>query len=210
MAAQVTHLALSEMIFEKYLVKFNKKDFFIGTTFPDIRYLGHIRREKSHFNNISFTDILEQDNSFHAGILYHSFVDDFRENWMVKNNIYKLIPSTHRATQAVKLFEDRYYYRNINDWRQIISYYEDVLEDELGFDMNKEVVFKWHKALGSYFRATPTLDATANLINDIGMPSEIRDEILHLIAQMEDNEQLIDIIKQFHDDYNMLIDKINL
>jgi len=39
MAAPITHIALTEKIFDKFFKDKKRKDFFIGTLFPDIRYL---------------------------------------------------------------------------------------------------------------------------------------------------------------------------
>ena len=206
MAAQITHIALAEKIFDKYFIKFNKRDFYIGTTFPDIRYLGHIQRELSHFKNVSFQDVIKQDNSFKAGVLYHSFIDEFREQWMTDHGIYDLIPRTHRATQAVKFFEDRFFYSDIADWNIIIGFYDEVLEEELDFNMESKVISVWHKALAEYFQSAPSVESMTRIIEAIHIPETERDEIIDLINVIESNQKLVNVIKDFQSSFNLLID----
>lgn len=50
MATPITHIVLTEKVFEKFFKDKTRKDFFIGTSFPDIKYLKVIDRDKSHFN----------------------------------------------------------------------------------------------------------------------------------------------------------------
>ena len=57
MAAPITHIVLTNKIFNKYFSNKEKGDFFIGASFPDIRYLKVIKREKTHFNNITLNEI---------------------------------------------------------------------------------------------------------------------------------------------------------
>lgn len=50
MAAPITHVALTEKIFNNIFHNYDKKEFIIGTSFPDIRYLGTIDREKTRLS----------------------------------------------------------------------------------------------------------------------------------------------------------------
>lgn len=77
MAAPITHLVLAEKIFDEDLSLFDRKEFLLGTLFPDIRYLKTIDHDKTHFNNLKITD-LAGGNSFLAGAKFHSIVDDAR------------------------------------------------------------------------------------------------------------------------------------
>ena len=65
MAAPITHIALTEKIFDKFFKNKTRKDFFIGTSFPDIRYLKVIDRDKTHYDDLSVAD-LGNDASFSA------------------------------------------------------------------------------------------------------------------------------------------------
>jgi hypothetical protein len=54
MAAPITHIALAEKLYGQYFSDKNKQDFFVGTSLADIRYLGTIERDKTHFKNIRY------------------------------------------------------------------------------------------------------------------------------------------------------------
>jgi len=47
MAAYITHIVLTDKIFDKHFSNKNKAEFYIGTSFPDIRYLGVIKKRKN-------------------------------------------------------------------------------------------------------------------------------------------------------------------
>ena len=54
MAAPITHIVLASKVYDQFFSNFSKKDFLIGTSFPDIRYLKVIDRNTTHFNGLSF------------------------------------------------------------------------------------------------------------------------------------------------------------
>lgn len=87
MAAPITHIVLADKVWAQFLSSFNKNDFFIGTSFPDIRYLKVINREKTHFKNQSINDI-KSDDSIIAGIKFHSIPLSMR---LGKNTWYQKI-----------------------------------------------------------------------------------------------------------------------
>ncbi|HPR92239.1 MAG TPA: hypothetical protein PLR64_03240, partial [Candidatus Dojkabacteria bacterium] len=54
MAAPITHIVLSEKVLKKFFPRTEKKKFLIGTSLPDIRYLGVVDRNATHFNKVKF------------------------------------------------------------------------------------------------------------------------------------------------------------
>ena len=117
MAAPITHIVLSGKIFDKYFSNFSKEEFFIGTSFPDIRYLGIIDRHKTHFSNASLQEI-KQKNSFWAGLLFHSFVDAKEIEYMKLNKIYSLMPHLKHVGHSFKFFEDELLYDKLEKLEQ--------------------------------------------------------------------------------------------
>jgi len=75
MPNQITHIVLTSKVFDQTFVKFNKSEFYIGTIFPDIRYLGVIDRAKTHFADVTLDSVLGAKTSFLAGLLFHNLVD---------------------------------------------------------------------------------------------------------------------------------------
>ena len=86
----IEHVYLANKFFEnqKLFSKDEKKSFILGTLFPDIRYLNEISREKTHFKNIEILDVLNSKTPFEAGKKFHSFVDEKRDEFIIKNNIF--------------------------------------------------------------------------------------------------------------------------
>ncbi len=77
MATPITHVVLTDKIYNKFFSDKNKKEFFIGTLLPDIRYLKVIERNKTHFENLAISD-LKDDDSFLSGMKFHSILDKTR------------------------------------------------------------------------------------------------------------------------------------
>ena len=129
MAAPITHIALTEKIFDKFFKDKIRKDFFIGTSFPDIRYLKVIDRDKTHYDGLSVSG-LKNDESFSAGVKFHSILDHVREKYIVENDIYSLCPDSKYITQSLKILEDEIFYRHIKDWTVYIGYLNEILQAE--------------------------------------------------------------------------------
>ena len=106
MSAPITHIVIAKELLDTQPDTFSKRDFFIGTSFPDIRYLKVIERDKTHNPKTTLSEVLNTTNSFRSGLLFHSLVDEVREKSIQDNDIYSLIPKLKYITQALKLVED--------------------------------------------------------------------------------------------------------
>lgn len=100
MAAPITHIILADKIFNRYFADKDKRDFYVGTSFPDIRYMGIIKREKTHFIDLDIKT-LQQLPSFEAGMKFHSLVDIVRENYMRSRGVYSILPESPYITQSL-------------------------------------------------------------------------------------------------------------
>jgi hypothetical protein len=170
MAAPITHVILAEKMFPKYFSHLNRKKFFVGTCFPDIRYLGVIDREKTHFLHPKLNHI-QKENSFMAGVMFHSLVDEAR-NYFIRNypklqQLLKIVlkltaskPNQSNFEIAVvnscsKLLEDERHYDKSNNWQTYIIFLNDVLPEEVSFDIPQKTIKKWHLLLSKYFSQKP-------------------------------------------------------
>ena len=75
-AGPITHAFLAELFFKQF-PKYDseeQKAFRLGTLFPDVRYLGTIPREETHFPEMTLEEVLEETNPFLAGMKFHSYV----------------------------------------------------------------------------------------------------------------------------------------
>jgi len=152
MAAPIAHIFLAlQMLSGPFKGLFNEKEFLVGTSFPDIRYLKVIEREKTHFSRVALTDIIREKDSFRAGVLFHSFVDEKREEYVVKNGFYEKIPDFKFSSQSLKFAED-VILKNHFDITPYIAYFDGILEQETQCNIAAEHIKSWHFFLQEYFR----------------------------------------------------------
>jgi len=204
MAAPGTHIVLTKKIFTKYFSDKIEADFYVGTSFPDIRYLGIINRDKTHFKGIQIEDI-KQDESFISGLKFHSIVDEIREQYFHNNGYYKLFPKSDYVTQAMKILEDRVLYHKINDWNEILTFFDKIYKQEKNFGINTSDIKRWHLTLTTYLSHDPKHNHDIyNFINNINRPREIADEIIIILNNI-DNSKAKKIILDFYDDFENLL-----
>jgi hypothetical protein len=206
-AAPITHIVLAEKIFDKYFADKDKKEFFVGTSFPDIRYLGVIDRSKTHFEVISFPDVVE-DDPFLCGVKFHSLVDKVREDFMKSSGFYNLFPGSQFLTQAVKVFEDRVLYKKISSWKLIINFFDEVDKNETAFGIEDKDVERWHVLLRHYFSQPPITDEVIKVfIKDMGRPDEMAEEMIRVLAGVGDKDKATDIVNDFYLHFEDLLQK---
>jgi hypothetical protein len=205
MASQITHLVLAVKMSDRLFDKFDQDHFLVGTLFPDIRYLKVIEREKTHFERLSIQDILDERNSFIAGLKYHSLVDEVREKHMIKNNMYAVIPSSMFITQALKMYEDELLYSNIPNWKLVSICLDEVLLEEVGMVAQPTQVKRWHFLMREYFKNTPTDESRKNFIIGVGFTEEIAFEINQLINKMRKITEVRETVLNLYEHWNSLI-----
>jgi len=204
MASPITHIALTEKIFDKFFKDKIRKDFFIGTSFPDIRYLKVIDRNKTHYDDLSISN-LGNDKSFLAGVKFHSILDHAREKFIVKNDTYSLCPKSKYITQSLKISEDEIFYEHVKNWDLYINYLNKILQVEKDYGIAEKDLEKWHSLLQQYFKKPPDRDAVRDFTLGIGFTEEIADEINENIAAMRANKKIINIIKNLYKNFDSLI-----
>lgn len=151
MAAPIAHLFLAiQMLNGPFKGKFNEQEFLVGTSFPDIRYLKVVPRTETHFINVTLEDILQETDSFRAGMLFHSFVDEKREAFIVAHDLYNKISDFRFASQSLKFAEDEIL-REIFDVSVYQSLFDKLYPGEKGFNISARHVQCWHRFLQDYF-----------------------------------------------------------
>lgn len=205
MPSEITHIVLAEKLADKLFDKFDRATFIIGTIFPDIRYLEVIDRTKTHFRDQKLSDVLESSNSFTAGIKYHNLVDRVVDAVMNEQNIYKLLPSSEFITQALKIYQDELLYPQISDWKEVVSYLDSVLAEEINFGVQPDQISRWHSLLQNYFSNPPTTISQKVFVLGIGFSKEAADEMTDLIEQMRKNRRIQKIITSIFKDWSSLV-----
>lgn len=204
MAAPITHIVLANTVFEKYFAKMTKEDFFVGTSFPDIRYLDVIERNKTHFPDVNIA-ALQQLSAFDAGLKFHSLVDKMREDFMISHKVYSLVPESTFITQALKFFEDQVLYEKYADWQNVAKYFEKVREEEMNYGVKAEDIQRWHRFLESYFLHQPNERNIRDFVTLIGQPDRVFREIIGLIETLKKSSELKQGILEFYKNFEDLI-----
>jgi hypothetical protein len=204
MAAPVTHILLAHQVFKKYFATKNPRDFYIGTSFPDIRYLGHIERQETHFAQPSLSELITLP-AFAAGLKFHSLVDLVREDFVRSRNAYSLVPESPYLTQALKLFEDQVLYDRISTWPEIIKFFDDILPAETAYSVPLTDIQNWHRFLQAYLSYQPDSQSIRIFVAAIGRPVEMAEEMIRLVELMQQSPELRQIVVDLYEGFEQLI-----
>ncbi len=158
-ACPITHAVLAKKFWE-YYPKYNEEEksaFMVGTLFPDIRYIDACEREFTHFPNVTLDDVLNAPTPFSAGMLFHSYVDLHRENFVVENKLYEYIAhlDSPRPTTLLKVVEDEHYY-NSATLQYCRNCLKNNLDEELQQGIDKDKVDEWHFVVTNWFSYMPS------------------------------------------------------
>ncbi len=197
MPTPITHVVLTEEIFDDYFIEKDKKTFYIGTCFPDIRRTAKIPRSQTHLKSLILPDAMTE-KSFMAGFKFHSILDPLRAKYFRQNNLYGLIPESKYIIHASKVFEDSLVYNNIDNWHEFIDYLDDILKEEIDFGIKKEVVKKWHISLQDYFSQKPNENSIDGLFKNVGYSQEVCDEINKTFKEIHNCEEFKEQLNNFH------------
>ncbi|MBI2797773.1 hypothetical protein HYX70_00550 [Candidatus Saccharibacteria bacterium] len=187
MAGIVTHIALSDKVFKNNFSNFNLEEFVLGTSFADIRYLGVIDRNKTHYKNISMQAIKESNNSFTAGLMFHSLVDEVRENYIRSHEIYNKLPRSDYVSQAMKFCEDIDIYSECSNWGKYTDYFDSFSVSEENYGIRKKDLLEWHKIVQQAIISKPNLQVVKQIVLKFTLSPEAVDEILSVAKKIQEN-----------------------
>ncbi len=206
MASAATHIVLANKVFNKFFKDKNRKDFFIGTSLPDIRYLSAIDKSKTHFKNISL-DSLINESSLLAGLKFHSIVDEIVENYAISQGIYALCPESEHKAKVIKILGDRLFYGFIDSWSEYVVLFNEILPAEVELGLKRGDLQKWHSALQRYFSKSPCYESMLNFRSVMGFEKIVIDEWEKNIQQAQQNKKIIKIVKNLYKDFDLLLEK---
>lgn len=204
MAAPITHIVLADKVFDLYFKKQEKNLFYIGTSFPDIRYLGVIDREQTHFQDGTL-ETLQTLPSFEAGLKFHSLVDLVRENFMQAKGIYEIVPHSPFITQALKFFEDTLLYEKRKNWAEVATYFESVTDEELSFKLHHTDIEKWHLFLQTYYMSPPSDHSIQKFFAALGKPPEMAEEIITVTQALKDIPKVTSLVYDLYHNFESLL-----
>jgi hypothetical protein len=201
MASQITHIPYAKKVLDMFLSgqKIDEKKFFIGTLFPDIRYLGVIAREKSHYLDPTVEGLLTIDGDFEKGRYTHALIDLERERTLTRLGAYDLLDNGPFVTFAMKFIEDEFSYNLIYDWNKYINFMNEVLSEEESL-VSKEAVQQWHILIQKYFSSKPTPETVVVFSKDLkSFNPEYIPPTLKEMAKIRENSRVMEIIKNTGD-----------
>ena len=209
MAFPITHIVFTEKVFNKLFSDKDLKKFIIGTSFPDIRYLGTIDREKTHFHDSGIEDVLRVE-SFLGGIKFHAIVDRVREDFIINNGFYDIAPPHENKWiiyTSIKYYEDLVYYSSSTRWAEYASFFDEILEEEIEFGVERQVVLKWHEMLKDYLKNFSTEESSIRtLMLRMGVKEELLSGLLEYANQLKTIPKVKSIIDRFYTDFEDLIE----
>ncbi len=203
MSTPVTHAVISEKIFNNFFIDKFKKEFFVGALFPDIRLIANIDRNKTHFSDLNLKGI-KSKSPFEIGILIHSFIDINRNEYILKSGVYELCPKSKFIEASLKIYEDIIFYQELKDWRNIIGYFDNVLEEESLMGISTINISKWHKTLQEYFSNEPNIDSIRTFAFNIGYNESIVENIMNDIESLKKNKKVDDILRQMFNSFDLI------
>lgn len=204
MAAPITHIVLAEKVFDRYFSGKERAEFMVGTSLPDIRYLGVIDREKTHSFNLRLAD-LQVLSSFEAGFNFHSLVDEVRENFVVKNGLYGMMPDSKYNVSILKLLEDQILYPKINNWNEISEFFNKVFKGEEELRISVEDLKYWHESIKRYITFEPTEESLRGFMQVLKIPEDTEEEMVRMLKIVKQNQTLISKISQMYEEFESLI-----
>lgn len=205
MPAPITHIVLAEKVFKKHFSQKNKSEFFIGTSFPDIRYVDNLDRDKTHFPDLSLAEIIKEE-SFMAGLKFHSLVDEIHNNFFsFRDNPFFLEP-IHITATSLKFFEDKSFYNRLSNWQEIADYFKQTVKEENNFGVDEKDIIAWHEALKIYFVKAPSLESRKEFLKKIEFSDELAQQIEAFIINMKKTPQVEKTVTDFYNEFEELIE----
>ncbi len=185
----------------------------IGTLFPDIRYLGVIKRTQTHEKGVTIPKLLEKQSEFNKGKRLHAFVDKAREHLVIKWKIYQKlehIPGQKKAT-FLKLLEDEILFNN-QDWKDVRRYLDYLHPEEKSFGIKDDDLRRWHKNQLRSFRAPPSVYLKYLSMFRLGfanVPADIVEIWSNLLPEYAKDPSMQEYVKNLMTEFDKIFDPAN-
>jgi len=198
MASQVTHIVCAEKVYQKHFSDKNRREFFIGTMFPDVRYIAGIDRQITHLPVESINEI-KRENAFVAGMKFHAILDIRRIKYLEKTEIYGKYSYMEKLQKSIKVLEDMLLYDWINNWNVYVEYLNNILPEELEFTVSEKSVRLWHSILQEYIKEKVTFNTTRKYITSLGYSNEDAEVIIENVIVLEKDHELKKTLLRFYE-----------
>jgi len=199
-----THILIAEKVFDTFFSHLEKKAFIIGTCFPDIRYPARIEREQTHLKNLSLK-VIQAKPAFQAGLSFHSMVDGVWNGYVQLHSetLFSVAPHNRAMLHVLKILQDQYLYPFYDRWDQVTTYFGNVLPEERSFEIDEEMLQKWHEMLVYYLQKPPS-KADLQMLS-ISLPGDLINKINHYYQIYENHPTIQHIMTEFYTDFESLL-----
>ncbi len=202
MPTPIIHVILAQKVQDEFFEKERedtKRDYHIGTCISDIRRNANLKRSNTHLTDLKMDDV-KKGPAFDIGFKLHCYIDQLRRSFFKETGIYELCPEGNHMhiVHATKIVQDKLHYDEVKNWEEIISYFDTVLQEELDFGIDKDIVEKWHLTLQRYFSKEPDFNTIEKLFKDVGYDKDVCDEINRLVCLIEENGEIVFKMKEFY------------
>lgn len=205
MASEITHVVLTDLIFDRFFPHVSKQAFFVGTLFPDIRYLGQVHRNQTHLEAKNLKEVQEEKDAFIAGMRFHQLTDVVRRDFMIEKNIYQYIPETNFVESSLKIFEDELFYARCHAYPEVMSYLDVILDEERQFSMNDQMLMHWHHALKEYISVPPSDSSRDIFIMALRFTKKDAEEMNQIIGTIRPQREVTTILDEFYQRFAKLL-----
>lgn len=159
-AAPATHVYFAQLWMDLNGIQDPKMQnaLIVGTLFPDIRYLGTIKRDETHEKGITPAQIRKTANSFKAGMRVHAYLDIERELVVKRTGIFnhlKAIPKELRVL-FLKTLEDEILWEQV-PCLQVQEALACLYDEEMEEGVSEMTVREWHETMVDYLDQKPSL-----------------------------------------------------
>lgn len=129
--------------------------------------------------------------------VWNGYVGAFAET------LFSVVPHDQAMLHTLKILQDKYLYDKYAEWDQIAALFESVLPEERTFDIDEEMLLRWHKMLAYYLQKPPCIDDLKML--SISLPMDLVDEIRHYYQAYEHHPTVKRIMTGFFTDFEAFL-----
>lgn len=169
-----------------------KRLFFAGSVFPDIRHIGAIERSGTH-HPVEKDALRTIAEPFFLGTELHNWIDLERERVAETIGLYESNPSWPLKT-ATKFLEDELHYNDVNNWHGLSEQFRTIKQVPSTPAMPDESVQQWYQLLATHIAARPSTEGAITLLKGTTGPTEDIQQVQTLMESLRADEIVIEKI----------------
>ncbi len=209
MPGPVTHIILADKVFDRHFPGKNRRQFYLGTLFPDIRYLGVIARNQTHPKVNGMEEIAGLDD-FQAGIAFHALCDQINREYMVAHQAAGAETTNLYSGFLLKLAVDMHAYPYRSNWQPIAGYLDHLPEEAAAFGVSRSHMAAWHRLLKQYLGRPPDPELMINLARQAGIQPAAGSQSMPTLDEIRNNQAVATLVAAFFEQFDALINEYSV